>query len=89
MPVSVSVLVDTQFKKEESLKLVGVPGFFVKLLARFVRSFISNGNETRSSAPSSRRGQRSSALHLDYSNPAQFPNKKPHPFGWVASRFCC
>ena len=39
MAVSVSVSVfglgSIQYKKEESLKLVGVPGFFMELLARF------------------------------------------------------
>ena len=39
MPVSVSVSVfgvgGIWHKKEESLKLVGVPGFFMELLARF------------------------------------------------------
>ncbi len=35
MAVSVSVVVTAQHKKEESLKLVGVPDFFVELLARF------------------------------------------------------
>ena len=47
MAVSVSVSVfgvDTIWgKKEESLKLVGVPGFFVELLARFVCIFAPSG----------------------------------------------
>ena len=34
-PMSVSVVVGMQHKKEESLKPVGVLGFFLELLARF------------------------------------------------------
>ena len=33
--VSVSVIAATSYKKEESPELVGVPGFFMELLARF------------------------------------------------------
>ena len=36
MAVSVSVIAAEHHKKEESLKLVGVSGFFVELPARFV-----------------------------------------------------
>jgi len=41
MPVSASVfgVGSIQYKKEESLEPVGVPGFFLELLARFVCIF--------------------------------------------------
>ena len=38
--------------------------------------------ENKGSAASSRSGQRSSALHLNCSNPT-FAKRKSHPFGWL------
>ena len=45
LPVSVFGVGSIQHKKEERLKLVGVPGFFLELLARFVCIFALLGTK--------------------------------------------
>ncbi len=62
--VLVSAVVIAQHKKEESLKLIGVPGFFLELLARFVCIFALMGKNKCFAPPSRREQQSTGLLHL-------------------------